>query len=221
MSGLFGLDSPLIRFLTKFADLMLLNIIFVISCIPLFTIGAGIASLYEVTLKMVKNEESYIVKGYFTAFKSNFKKSTVIWLILSVMFFIFITDLYIINNSEGLAYYWTILYFVLCGMALVVWILTAYIFPLQAKFENSCKNTVMNALYMSARHLPTTIVVVFMNSIIIICLLVNAYTVVYGVLIYLVIGYAFVAYINSSFLVKVFEKYYDIVNSNTEVDVQE
>ena len=71
----FNLDSPFMRFLTKMADLIILNILYMICCIPIVTIGAASTALYTVSMKAVKNEESYIIRGYFKAFKENFKIS--------------------------------------------------------------------------------------------------------------------------------------------------
>ena len=66
---LFDLDSPVMRFLSKMADLMILNILTMICCLPLFTAGAAFTALHYVCLKMVRNEEGYIAKSYFKAFK--------------------------------------------------------------------------------------------------------------------------------------------------------
>lgn len=226
MNGIFGLESPVVRFLTKITDLLILNIAFLITCIPLFTIGAAITSMYEITLKMVKDEEAYILKSYWKAFKSNFKKSTGVWLVLVVMSIILIVDLYIAGHSDGQM--WQILYVVIASFGMILWMTFAYIFPLQAKFVNTFKNTWKNAIFMAIRHLPTTIMVGFLNTGFIVCLCVNGYTVVYGSLVYLFIGFALIAYFNSIFLVKVFEKYYDLAQGaneeaiieSEEVDVQ-
>lgn len=85
MSSFFNMDSPVMRFLSRLCDLMILNILCLICCIPIVTIGASITALYSVTLKMVKGEDSYIAKGFFKGFRQNFKISTIIWLILLVI----------------------------------------------------------------------------------------------------------------------------------------
>lgn len=72
----FNLDSPVMRFLTKVADLIILNILFLICCIPIVTIGAASTALYTVTMKSVRDEESYVIRSYFKAFKDNFKIGT-------------------------------------------------------------------------------------------------------------------------------------------------
>ena len=70
------------RFLSKVADMIILNILFLITCIPIFTIGASMTALYYVTLRMVSGEEGPVSKDYFRSFKQNFRQATVIWLIL-------------------------------------------------------------------------------------------------------------------------------------------
>ena len=82
MGRIFSLDSPLFSFLNKVADLILLNILTMICCLPIITIGASMTALHYVVLKMVRDEESYIVRSYFKSFRQNFKQATIIWLIL-------------------------------------------------------------------------------------------------------------------------------------------
>ena len=82
MGKIFSLDSPFVQFMNRVADIMWLNILFVICCIPVITIGASVTAMYYVTLKMVRNEESYITKSFFKSFKLNFKQATAIWLII-------------------------------------------------------------------------------------------------------------------------------------------
>ena len=60
MSGFFNMDSPVMRFLSRVCDLMILNFMCLICCIPIVTIGASVTALYSVTLKMVRGEESYL-----------------------------------------------------------------------------------------------------------------------------------------------------------------
>ena len=73
MSSFFNMDSPIMRFLSRICDLMILNILCIICCLPVVTAGASITALYTITLKMVRGEESYIFKGFLKAFKENFK----------------------------------------------------------------------------------------------------------------------------------------------------
>ncbi|NSG23771.1 YesL family protein, partial [Blautia wexlerae] len=82
MERFLGQEGWLFRFLDRLWDLIVLNVLFIITCIPLFTVGAAISALYTVTMKGVRKEDSYIVRSYLSAFKENFKKSTILWLLM-------------------------------------------------------------------------------------------------------------------------------------------
>ena len=82
MGKVFALDSPLMNGLSKLADLIWLNILATICCIPIITIGASLTALHYVVLKMVKDEEGYITRSFFKSFKENFKQATLMWLML-------------------------------------------------------------------------------------------------------------------------------------------
>ena len=153
---LFDLDSPVMRFLSKMADLMILNILTMICCLPLFTAGAAFTALHYVCLKMVRNEEGYIAKSYFKAFKENFKQATIIWLIFLVGFGILVGDYYII--IKGQIAIPSFVKFVI-GFAIAFVVLAAnFVFAAQAKFANTVKQTIKNAFAMGIIQFPKSIV---------------------------------------------------------------
>ena len=89
---LFNLDSPVMVFLTKVANLMILNILTILLCIPLVTAGSAITALYYVTIKMARGDDPYIVKSYFKSFKENFRQATIIWLIMLAVILLMVVD---------------------------------------------------------------------------------------------------------------------------------
>lgn len=80
MNQIFSIDNRFIQLLNKIFCAAWLNILWFLCCIPIFTIGASTTALYYVSFKLVRNEEGNITKQFFTAFRSNFKKATLIWL---------------------------------------------------------------------------------------------------------------------------------------------
>ena len=98
MGRIFDMDSPVMRFLGRLADLMILNLVTLLCCLPVVTIGASLTAMHYVLLKMVRNEESYIVRSFFKSFKQNFKQATVIWLIILLFLVIFGADIMIIKG---------------------------------------------------------------------------------------------------------------------------
>lgn len=205
MRGFFNLDSPLMRFLSRMADLMILNLIFLATCLPIVTIGASWTALYYVTLKMVRNEESYIVRGYFKSFKQNFKQATIMWLIALVFLILLFLDYRILSLSEGKG-----INFMTIGITVVSLVgameLT-YAFPVLAKFYNTIKNTFLNAFLMAVRHLPQTIVMLAIPIAAAIFSISSGIVFAYAILAWIMIGFALVAYCNSWFLVRIFDRY--------------
>lgn len=154
----FDLDSPLMQVLNKVADLLLLNILALICCIPVITAGASLTALHYMALKIVRNEECYITRGFFKSFKENFKQATVIWLLLLVVIAILAGDFYIMKNS-GLEFN-KIIQIVITAVGMLVLFAAMYVFPVLAKFENTTFRTIKNAFVISILQFPKTILMI-------------------------------------------------------------
>ena len=160
MGGIFNLDSPLMQVLGKVADLMILNILAMICCIPIVTAGASLTALHYMSLKIVRGEESYIARGFFKSFKQNFKQATVIWLLILLALFILVADFYIMQNS-GIEFHIVLKVIIGIGGLLIIFTAT-YVFAVLAKFDNTIKRTIKNALIMSLLQFPKTILMIIM-----------------------------------------------------------
>ena len=152
MGRLFDLESPLFVFLGKLADLLILNILTLICCIPVFTIGASLTAMNYVALKMVRNEETYIVKSFFKSFRQNFRQATLIWLIYLLVFVILIGDFLIFKYSTLEFPGWVRIAFL--SVVLIVLFASMHVFPVLARFDNSIKNTFRNSLLCQSLHFP-------------------------------------------------------------------
>lgn len=205
MGNLFNMDNKFFQFMGKVADLMILNILTILCSIPIFTIGASVTALNYVTMKMVRDEEAYIAKGYFRAFKENFKKSTLIWLIALASLIVLVLDFDIMSQMSGTMA--TVVRYGLWLIALIYAMILLYVFPLTAKFENTIKNTIRNAFLMSIRHLPRTIAMLAIWIIPVLLTFTVAEVLVYGSLVWIMFGFALIAFINAQFFVRIFDNY--------------
>ena len=136
------------------------NIIFLIMCIPIVTIGANFTAMYYVTLKMIKNEETYIFRTYWKSFRENFKQATAIWLILLAVLIVLILDLLLVMRMPGTITYLRFVFLVLIFFEAMV---LSYVFPVLSRFDNTVKNTIKNSILMAIRHLPWTIMILLVN----------------------------------------------------------
>ena len=149
LRSIFDMDSGFFRVLSRVADLMILNIVFLVCCIPIITIGPALTAMHYVTLKMAENEEGYIVRGFFKSFRQNFRQATIIWVILLLLGCVLATDLMILRDSTGMILQ-VMRVFILATF--VVYLMEfLYVFPTLARFDNTVRITMKNALFMAIR----------------------------------------------------------------------
>ena len=217
MSRIFDMEGPLFTGLGRIADLFWLNVLFIVCSIPIFTIGASTTALYYVTLKMVKNEECYITKSFFRSFKQNFKQATGIWLIMMIVGGLLFTDYLIMNGKiadvSGIQdTVRKVILVILLAAAIVYAFTLRYVFPILARFDNTVKNTIRNALIISIRHLPLSAVLVAIPIVAAVVL----YFFPGAFIFYLIIVLALIAYTSSFMFVKIFANY--MPSAETETD---
>jgi len=206
MSKLFRMDSPLMRFLTKIADLMVLNILFCVTSIPLITIGASWTALYSVTLKMVRDEEGSVSRSYFRSFRQNFRQATLLWLGVLVVLALLVLDIRVLNGmAEGTAP--GLLRVGVEILALLGIMVLQYLFPSLARFEASLADTLKNACMMALAHLPKTALMTAAAVGAVWITLINNTTIAVGLMVWPLIGFSLMAFGNSGILRKIFDNY--------------
>ena len=147
---LLGTDSNIMIFLSRVFDLIILNILFLVCSIPVITIGASFTALYSVTLKMVRNEESYIVSGFFHALKRNFLQSTFLWLpCLAGGIFLYMDFRILHMNSTAEL---QILFIPLLILLIILICIILYAFPIIAYFNCTFKQVCKNILVLIIKH---------------------------------------------------------------------
>ncbi len=200
MKNFFNLESPVMVFLSRLCDLFWLNILTVICCLPVFTIGAAVTALYYTTMKMVRGEDGYLTKPYFKAFRDNFKKSTIIWLIMCVISTILFVDYYVVISMN--ISYRQIILVALLAISFFLFVGSLYFFPLQARFENTCGGTIKNGFLLAITQLPRTIVIVIIYAIPIILVCFSPSV----LFLYVLVGIALPNYLSAIFFVQIFKK---------------
>lgn len=197
----FGIDNPFFAFMGRVGDIFILNILFVITSIPVVTIGMSLSAMYRVTLRMARKECNYVAKEYFRACREEWKKSTVIWLIMLMSGGVLVLDVTVGKDM------WNALNAAVGALIFIWGMLFTYVFAVQARFENTVKNIFKNALYMAVRHFPFTVIMMVLNAIPAVCILFGSMTMALATPIYVAAGFTVTARINSIFLNRIFRKY--------------
>lgn len=153
--NIFDESSPFQRFLNKAADLLILNILTLIMCLPVITAGAALTAMHYVLLKMVRDEEGYIVKSFFRSFKRNFRQATVLWVMFVLLAALMASNLMLVLQGSGRYPIW------LPSSILVVAVLEImfmiYTFAMLSRFENTIFQTLVNAVTLTFAELPRSI----------------------------------------------------------------
>lgn len=131
------------RICEKLGELFFLNIVFVISCIPIITIGAAVVAMYVESFRIVNNTETYVVKEYFIAFKKNFRQSTILWIFQIIA--IALIYLQLIFYADPLRNADSPLKYIIPFEILIFTICVPLQFPLVARYENTIMNYIINS----------------------------------------------------------------------------
>lgn len=205
MKDFFSLDNPFNRFMTLVFDIALLSILFAVCSLPVVTFGASAAALYSVMLRRVRNEEGAILKGFFQAFRENFRQGTIAGLIFIAVNLLMFLDYRLISVIQNVT-----LAAVSAAAIMMVVLMTAgvfaYVFPLIARYENSLRAAFNNAWRLAVINLPKTIVLVVLNNLPLLFLILRTDIFVPFIMLWCFILAGTAAYINSKILRGIFDK---------------
>lgn len=158
MHNILNPEGSVMSFITKITYSAYLNLLWLICCLPIITVGASTTALFYVTLKVAKNEEGSLTKSFFHSFRENFRQATVIWLILLAVGIVLGVDGYIFYHMRFENAFWTVATAVFLVAAAAYAIILMYIFPLLARFDNTTAAMFKNAIMLGMRFLLCTAV---------------------------------------------------------------
>ncbi|MCM1537472.1 MAG: YesL family protein [bacterium] len=202
MKNFFKMEGKFFNILSRIADLLWLNVLTIVCCIPVITAGASITAMYSVTIPMVKNEEGYLTRDFFKAFARNFFQATAMWAVILAGALVILADVHIIGNYAPQFQMWLLI--PMCFIVIVLLALFLYAFPLQAYFKNTVRGTLGNALKLAIAHLPYTVVFLILQAM---PWIVLYYVTNIGFLVALGWGFAGIGYLCSFAYRGIFRKY--------------
>lgn len=196
-------EGPLAEWLSRFMDLILLNTLWFLCSLPVFTLGASTCAVYTVTLQQALHEDPPIFRTFFGAFKKNFKKGTALFLLFAGVGLFLGTDLWA-------AIQWNIpIRFLLIVMILAVGYfylaVLSHVFPVLAYFDTGVKETVRKAFFLSMSNGIFTVFIMVMNLLPFLLILSMPGRFGQILFFYFIIGFAVIALLNSLHLIRLFD----------------
>lgn len=201
---MFSPDSKFMQVIGRITDLILLNIVYLLTCLPIFTIGAATAAMYTICFRLMREEYSGVIIPYFQAFKANFKQATAIWGLLLAAVLPALYYLSRLLRLEGVLRYAGFLFILIIAIGLMA---ASYVFPWVSQFENSTLQALKNALILSISHLPRTVCILAINLMPVIVWIINSELFWRVSFLWIALYAAAAAYMNTGLLWHVFKPY--------------
>ena len=198
-------ENPVMAFMEKVFNMMLANVLFLLCCIPVITIGASLSGLLQVVLDQIYHEEEPVIRRFFGAFRENFKQSTAGFLMLTVFLAGMVCHaLLTLTYLRG----WVaqIVYIILGVLTALVLSIMSYFFPMIVRYQNPIKVHLNNSLILTVVKLPRTILVLLLNNLFFIIPFFSFRMCLGTLVFWMIIGFAFVAYSDIRILAPVFKQ---------------
>ncbi|MGN0977518.1 MAG: YesL family protein [Faecousia sp.] len=197
----FSPESPVIRTVGKYADLMVLNLLWLLCSLPVLTIGASSAALLQ-AVTAVREDTGRPVRSFFAAFCSKFWKATLIWMIFLAVGCVI---LYNIVFACAVQASWKL--FLIGAWILLAFVYLAclsYVFPVLVKYDLTVWETVKTAFFAGMSKLDITFAVILLNAFPFVLALFFTYYFLCLLVVWLLFGFALIAYADSWLINKVF-----------------
>lgn len=155
MGKVFSYDSPVWRFIGRLIDFLYLTLLWIVTSIPLITIGASTTTVYYIALKMADNDEGYLTQMYFKNFVRFFRESTVVWLMVLAVGVVLAGDFCICFRLKSPVSAMLMAAFAVIAAVYLMTIL--YLFPVMARIHQSPFGYVKVSFYLSVKYFGWTV----------------------------------------------------------------
>lgn len=201
MKGFFDFDNIYFRFFGRIADVFILNLLFLIGCIPIITIPASFAALYYTGMRITNRKLTHVSSDFWKSYKENFKQGFVVGLIVLDLAIIFGIHYYFWFKSDSSIAY--VMKVVAAVLVILFTCIVTYVFPLLAKFTQSTSQLFINAGLFAVKHFVYTI----LNVALLLAIAAGFYLNIYFAAIFIVIGFGVMVVIQSFWLNPLFKLY--------------
>lgn len=186
----FSPDSKFMAACTKLVMLFKINFFWLISSLPIVTLGASTCAMLA-ALSAMQQDEDCGGKAFFRFFRLHFRKATVLWLLIAFLGIMLALDYRIVTGLTFPGRMAVIVVICFCILALIL--VSGLVFPLLVRYPASIRDTVINAVLLSIAHLPKMLLVTAMNILPMLLLIVLPQVFVFFSFLLPICGFALIA----------------------------
>ena len=183
-------------------NLICLNVLWLLCCLPVITAGAATTAMYSVIFQYITKQDDSVLKPFFKAFKENFKTVTPIWVLHLLIGAALGAEVFYLSQGTQL---WVKAIF---GILLFIYVgVSAYLYPILARYHTSRKQALLNSFALSTRHLFTTLCVVVLNAVPVALILFLPEMFWKTILLWTLGGFSLIAFLCGKMILTVLKKY--------------
>lgn len=206
MDTLFSPDSVLMRGLTRVADVMILNFLFIVTSLPVVTLGASLTALNFTAMRIATGRCNSVSGDYSRSFRRNFRQATIVAGILAFLAAVLAAWYVVVTNLAIDPLYELILLAVWYGLAFTFIMMAVFAFPYLASFEGTTRQVLRNARLMSWKHSLTALGALALIGLSVLVTVFYPQATGYG-LAWLVVGFGGIATANGLLFARIFDRY--------------
>ena len=199
----FRYGSPFYRFMNFVTNLILLNLLWIFTSLPIFTAGASTTAMYHVLLQYVNKQDDEVVKPYFRSFKRNFKQATLIWIPHSLLGLALGAELFYLSET-GAGVIWWILF---VAVAVLYMMVSAMLYPMLGRYENTTRAIIFNSMNLTFRNPLPMVSAAVLNAAPLLLLLLDLEKFLWTSLVWTFGGLTLLCYLNAVIVMRIFRKY--------------
>lgn len=201
----FDTDNFLMRFSEKVLDIVVVNLLFVVSCLPIVTIGVAKISLYETIFEIKKSRRVPVFKIYLRAFKQNLKLGFQLGLLELGIVLLSLLDLYLFWGQTALPF--QMVKAICLGILIFVTIVMLASYPIAARYDLSWKDVLQKGLILASLNFPWFFLMLAILVLIIMVLYLSAFTLLLGGSAFILFGFGLLTFMQVGVMEKLFAKY--------------
>ena len=205
IKAVFDTDNFLMRFCEKVLDIVTVNLLFVVSCLPIVTIGVAKISLYQTIFEVKSSRRVPVFKTYIRAFKQNLKLGLQLGLLELGIFLISVVDLSLFWGQTGLGF--QLIKAICLGILIFLTLVMLASYPIAARYDLTWKEVLQKGLLLVSFNFVWFFLMLAIILLIIMLLYLSGFTLVLGGSAFLLFGFGLLAFCQAGLMEKLFAKY--------------
>ena len=201
----FDTDNFLMRISEKVLDIVTVNLLFVVTCLPIVMIGVAKISLYQTVFEVKKSRRVPVFRTYLRVFRQNIKLGFQLGLLELSIVLLSLSDLYLFWGQTALPF--QLVKAICLGILIFLTIVMLASYPIAARYDLTWKEVLQKGLILASLNFPWFFLMLAILLLIIMVLYLSAFTLLLGGSTFILFGFGLLTFMQVGLMEKLFAKY--------------